>query len=1435
MKLRKKLEIKYLVLIFVVVLMIGFATCVTIMELNGEAVIASGDFELEFNRAVLNGANRTKLVSKDKKSITFTYNDINGEEVSTLEYEVLNKSTQYDADVSVTCSSSINDGSTFTYGDNDAPASSVMRIEAGKMDKGLARLRVFNKDTVTHEAKGTLYDLLKNSSLGGDQSIDYDTVSSSESLNAIYETSNTDSGNPVYFYRGAVDANNVIFAGRCWLMVRTTETKGVKLLYNGVPLNGSCLPLGNTISFGLVDEVVMNEKTDDNAYVGYMYGSSGSDTYEATHENIHDSSLKKYLDSWYEGNLLDTKYAEYLEDTVWCNDRSLLDDYANINAETPTDFSSFGWGLQSTYYAPFGRIGMRSLKTEPTYKCRQENDRFTVSANNGNGDLTYPVGTITADELVFAGATGGVYNKPSNQHTTVQNNYYLNVVGERKFMSMTPYEFRSSDNSATIYNYYHSFMEAKANDESYYAMPMISLKLGVQFLDGDGTKADPYILESEDINNNIYTCTMSYEKISRTTPGKFDMDLLQTGDEYCIGDECFHVISNNNGVLKMLAKYNLYVGKIFNTGTDFYWIPEYDPLYGKQNESAYGYTLDGSLPYVGTTEFSEGSPNYDTSLVKTYVDEYVDYLKLTYKVTNIEGSLISKEELEALGCDAVKKNCRAAGYEWLGDYTYWTRSVDSTDASKVYLVGSDLFFGSSSYTNNSNRGVRPLITMYTHDNQPDAESDEFKNSKLFQMMKLKSRGLDTDIGVNYNQIATNNNGNGVLETTNTDSEEPVYFYRGEVDNNVIFGGFCWNIVRTTETGGVKLIYSGVPNANYECKNTGSSVNIGSSAYSSGEGDNAYIGYMYGTPGSNNYNDTHANINDSAIKKVVDEWYKNNFFNTEYAKMIEDTVYCNERKIETPGVGNSLSSSQYTTLGFGANATAYASVSRTASQSIDASPTYRCSQANDRFTVLDSNGNGKLSYPIGLLTSDEAIYAGATLYRSGAEYSNQSYYLYSGSKFYTMSPTVYNYGNKVVVGAVNADDTKGNGYLGVEVSTIASGVRPVISLKNDVYIEKGKGTKELPYRVKTLDDLPEEEMPVEWRDNGVFSEFYDEAYDKMKTLTLEEKVGQLIIAHHDSSKANDAIKNYHVGGFTYFESDFLGKTEESVKMMISNEQGISKVPLVTAVDEEGGRVVRISSNTGLVTDEMSKYPELFYTNINNKNAWKLSKQLYEEGGFDLIKRETLVKSGVLKRLGLNVNFAPVADMAAEGSYITDRVVGLDASGTGEYAKTVISASKGTGVAYTLKHFPGYGNNSDTHGSPSVDDKTLEELMSNDIVPFKMGIEAGAEFVLVAHNIVACIDANNPASLSKPVHDLLRGDIGYTGLIVTDALDMGATKDLEDKFIRAIQAGNNLILVADYKAAHDEIMSALRRDILSEKDIEKLVFRILAWKYYMGIIS
>lgn len=396
------------------------------------------------------------------------------------------------------------------------------------------------------------------------------------------------------------------------------------------------------------------------------------------------------------------------------------------------------------------------------------------------------------------------------------------------------------------------------------------------------------------------------------------------------------------------------------------------------------------------------------------------------------------------------------------------------------------------------------------------------------------------------------------------------------------------------------------------------------------------------------------------------------------------------------------------------------------------------------------------------------------------------------------------------------DNNGNEY------TVSGDIKALegdnILLEYTGVLDMNKDTQNITVIDYMIKALSNNEIPEEYKDNGIFSDYYGLAYDKLKGLTLDEKIGQLLLVRYPDSNGEQILKEYGFAGFVFFEKDFRGKTKEQVQSMMSSFQEVSKIPILTAVDEEGGNVVRVSNNPNL-----------------RETPFLSSSELYDLGGFDSISSDTKEKSKLLKKLGINVNLAPVVDVSTVSSdYIYERTIKEDTDIVSEYASTVIEASKGTGVSYTLKHFPGYGSNTDTHLGTSTDDRSLEDIRANDLPPFEAGIGAGAEAVLVSHNIVKSIDTANPASLSPNVHSLLREDLHFTGIIIADNLDMAATSGIADASAFAVKAGNNLIITTDYEESFNSIKTALDDGEITEKDIDELVFKVLAWKYYKGLM-
>ena len=282
-----------------------------------------------------------------------------------------------------------------------------------------------------------------------------------------------------------------------------------------------------------------------------------------------------------------------------------------------------------------------------------------------------------------------------------------------------------------------------------------------------------------------------------------------------------------------------------------------------------------------------------------------------------------------------------------------------------------------------------------------------------------------------------------------------YYYRGAVtDNYVSFADKTWRIVRINGDGSVRLILDDTAK-----NSSGTEIKT---AFNSSKDDNAYVGYMYGTPGSTTYDATHKNINDSTIKKAVDKWYEDNL-KTNYANYLSDTLFCNDKTLASNGIGGVT-----TQLGYGKNKTYYASMERLASFSTGTTekPTFKCAESatNDysRFTVdvaTLSNGNktnGNLKYPIGLLSADEVSYAGAK-----ESEINISYYLFMDIySWWLSSPGFYD--------GSSADERYGSGSNGNIVGSNVKeslALRPSINLKAELLVDGGDGTSSNPYTVK----------------------------------------------------------------------------------------------------------------------------------------------------------------------------------------------------------------------------------------------------------------------------------------------------------------------------------------------------------------------------------
>ena len=324
------------------------------------------------------------------------------------------------------------------------------------------------------------------------------------------------------------------------------------------------------------------------------------------------------------------------------------------------------------------------------------------------------------------------------------------------------------------------------------------------------------------------------------------------------------------------------------------------------------------------------------------------------------------------------------------------------------------------------------------------------------------------------------------------------------------------------------------------------------------------------------------------------------------------------------------------------------------------------------------------------------------------------------------------------------------------------------------------------------------------------------------LTLEEQVAQMFFVRCPETDAAALTAQYDIGGYLLFARDFDGQTKESVANTIAAYQNTAKTPMLIGVDEEGGTVVRVSSN-----------PNLHDTKFQSPQA------LYREGGFDRITNDTAEKDALLRDLGINVNFAPVCDVSTDPSdFIYARCFGMDAEQTGEYVRTVVQQMVRDKPGMVLKHFPGYGNNADTHTGIAIDERPMNTFRQSDFLPFEAGIESGAQSVLVSHNVVNCMDADRPASLSAEVHRILREELGFDGVILTDDLIMDAIRDYtggENAAVLAVQAGNDMLTSSDFVTQYNAVLAAVQDGTIPESQIHASAVRVIDWKMQLGLIS
>ncbi len=323
---------------------------------------------------------------------------------------------------------------------------------------------------------------------------------------------------------------------------------------------------------------------------------------------------------------------------------------------------------------------------------------------------------------------------------------------------------------------------------------------------------------------------------------------------------------------------------------------------------------------------------------------------------------------------------------------------------------------------------------------------------------------------------------------------------------------------------------------------------------------------------------------------------------------------------------------------------------------------------------------------------------------------------------------------------------------------------------------------------------------------------------MQTMPLTAWVGQLFLVGADPNLALKQIEAYQPGGFLLFSHDFEGPASET----IARYQQAAAVPMLIAVDEEGGTVTRVSRH---LKYRSSRFPS--------------PRELFEQGGMDLILSVEEEKCILLSSLGVNVNLGPVCDITTDpGAFMYQRSLGQDAETTAAFVSNMVQLTNSVHMGSALKHFPGYGNNVDTHTGIATDSRTLSQLERSDLIPFQAGIDSGCGAILVSHTIVEAFDPQLPASLSPSVHSYLRETMGFDGVIITDDLNMQAISDqygAGEAAVMAVLAGNDLLCCTSFIEQYEAVLAAVLDGRIDFDILKNAVSRVLRWKLDLGLMG
>lgn len=342
------------------------------------------------------------------------------------------------------------------------------------------------------------------------------------------------------------------------------------------------------------------------------------------------------------------------------------------------------------------------------------------------------------------------------------------------------------------------------------------------------------------------------------------------------------------------------------------------------------------------------------------------------------------------------------------------------------------------------------------------------------------------------------------------------------------------------------------------------------------------------------------------------------------------------------------------------------------------------------------------------------------------------------------------------------------------------------------------------------------------------ESLDPIKEKMAVMTVEEKIGQMVIVgldgYDNNNNSQKMIEEYHVGGFILFKRN-IQDSQQLLRLINSLKEtnAVNKVPLFFSIDEEGGKVSRMPG-------EFQNLPSS--KKIGEVDSGELSYQVGE-----IIGRK-------LNIFGFNMNFAPVMDINSnpKNPVIGDRAFGDKADIVSKLGVQTMKGLQSQNIISVIKHFPGHGDTSvDSHIGLPVVNNDLARLKSFELLPFIQAIENNVDAIMIAHILLPKIDPINPSSLSKTViNDILRGDLGFEGVVISDDMTMGAileNYDLGQAAVEAVNAGSDIVLVCHEFAKEVEVINALREAVetgtITMERVEESVYRILKLKEKYGL--